>query len=212
MAAPYGLDQPDYAAPYAEAANQGRARMSTLQRIALALAGAGQGIQSLRPGVGPLGSALTGFSRGYILSNAAERAAQDYALKQQEAEDRKRSREIDDAYTTARREALAKEKPEKPTDPELAELNKELIRARIAATKAGAEARGRTNQPKPEKPKAPPRPREAVMRRIDLINQADVNNPEHRARLQQIIRNPATPQERDAALQRLEISPGFYRR
>jgi hypothetical protein len=78
------------------------------------LAGAGQGIQSVRPGVGPFGNALTGFSRGFILSNASRRAAEDYALKQQQAEEASRSRALDDKLTEARIEAMAKEKAPEP--------------------------------------------------------------------------------------------------
>jgi hypothetical protein len=78
----------------------------------MALAGAGQGIQSLRPGVGPLGSALTGFSRGFILSNAAERAAQDYALKQQQAEEDRAAAEIDRAYKVALTKRAERPEPE----------------------------------------------------------------------------------------------------
>jgi len=62
-----------------------------------------------------------------------------------------------------------------------------------------------TRPPAGRAPKAatPPKPREAVMKRIDLINQADPANPEHRARLEAIVRNPATPEEAAAAQRKL---------
>lgn len=101
-------------APYAEAANQGRARMSTLQRIAMLLAGAGQGIQSVQAGYGPLAAGLTGFSRSYAIGNASKRAAEEYAMKQQEAEERRRSRALDDEYQRAQIERSKRPEPAPP--------------------------------------------------------------------------------------------------
>jgi hypothetical protein len=101
-------------APYQEASNKGQARMSVLQRIAGALAGAGQGIQASEPGAGA-GNLFTGFSRSYILSNASKRAAEDYAMKQQQAEEASRSRAIQDRLNEAY--ATRAERPEKPEPP-----------------------------------------------------------------------------------------------
>lgn len=114
MAANYGLDSYGYP-PYAEASAKGQARMTALSRIAQLLAGAGQGIAGVRPGVGPLGSLATGFSRSYILSSAAHRAADEYAMKQQQAEEASRSRAIQDRLNEAY--ATRAERPEKPEPP-----------------------------------------------------------------------------------------------
>jgi hypothetical protein len=105
----------------------------------MALAGAGQGIQSLRPGVGPLGSALTGFSRGFILSNASKRAAEDYALKQQEAEAEREFREYRKQDIISQIEARAKEKTppvmdwQRPPEEQAAIIDFETRRAKSLA-------------------------------------------------------------------------------
>jgi hypothetical protein len=188
-------------APYAEAANQGRARMSTLQRIAMLLAGAGQGIQSVQSGHGPLAAGLTGFSRSYIMGNASKRAAEEYAMKQQQAEEARKSREILDAERLARTKRLEKPEPgPKPVDPELDALQKDLLRARIEATKASGAARGRTNQPKP-------RVDTRKENGLRSIRGANPNDPNQRLILQRIVANPPSPEEGAAALEKLKV-PG----
>jgi hypothetical protein len=210
MAAPYGLDQPNYA-PYEEAANYGRARRSTLQRIALALAGAGQGIQSVQQGYGPLGSALTGFSRGYILSNASKRAAEEYAMKQQKADEDREFRELQKLDLQGEIEARNKRMstPEKPrvledwerTPEEQAKIIDYQKRLKAATAK----------EDKPEKPNIDEVRVRQIQARIDDINALDPNDPIEAQLLRKIVANPATPEEGKAASAKLQIAPGFFR-
>lgn len=184
---------------------------ATRSKLMRALAGGLIGLSSPpQPGGNFFSGLGQGFSRGYVAKQQADRAAMDYAIRQQEAQ---RRREED-----AMQAELMKKPPKPPPErkPDIHNMTPEewtryLERLREESKAKGA-GKGQPSQPKPPAPAKPPKPREAVMKRIDLIRQADPNNPEHRARLQAIIANPATPEERDEALKKLEISPGYYRR
>lgn len=191
-------------APYAEAAAKGQARISMMHRLGQIFAGAGAGVHAAQGAGNPFEAGALGFAGGFGQANAARQAAEAYAMKKIEAENQRRHQALQEQLTQAQITKLGKEPPPKvvPIDP-LLEEKRALLKAQAAAAHARANAHG---NPKVAKPRA------AVMNRIDLINQADPNNPEHRARLQSIVANPATPEEKDAALKRLEIAPGYYRR
>lgn len=197
-------------APYQEAAIKGQARVSMMQRLGQIFAGAGQGIAASQNAQNPFEAGALGFAGSFGASNAAKQAAEAYAMKKIEAERVNEQRQLERINIES--QIKAREKPAPPAKPTkdeeaarilgrpLTDVEKQKLAGVYIAPKAG---------PKPAKP---PRMREAVAGRIDLINQADTTNPEHRARLQSIIANPATPEEKAAALKRLEITPGYYRR
>lgn len=108
---------PDYGyPPYHENSAKGTVRLTALQRVAQALAGAGQGIAAVRPGYGPLVSGLAGFGQGYTAASASKQAAQEYAMKQQQAQEERDAREVDKAYKMALTKRA--EKPEPPEKPQ----------------------------------------------------------------------------------------------
>jgi hypothetical protein len=105
---PYGTP------PYAEAAAKGRARMSTLARIAQLFAGAGQGLTGVRPGWGPAANFFGGFGQSYGAASASRRAAEEYAQKQMDAQAEANHRKVQDALLEAQTKALGKPEKQPP--------------------------------------------------------------------------------------------------
>lgn len=149
------------------------------------------------PGGANFGTAfLASGGRSAIAAQQANQAAQGYAMRQQEMQRRtemdKMRQAVMESEIARNSRPMPEPKPEKPSAwvPQSKEDVEwlERLKASLKTTKGGASA----------KP-----PRAAVANRIDIINQADVGNPEHRFRLEQIIKNPATPEEKQAALLKL---------
>lgn len=103
-------------APYEEAAAQGTARVSMLQRLGQILSGAGQGIAASRNAANPLEAAFTGFSGAYGASQAARQAAEQYAMKKVEADRAEEERQQRMLLMQAQAERAGR--PETPQKPE----------------------------------------------------------------------------------------------
>lgn len=151
-----------------------------------------QGLGAVRPG--------SNFGDAFLQSSsAASRAAQEYALKQQQAAQQREHDRIWESQVEASKKPPPPPKPQKVDPWNMAPdeyqryLNhqSDLAKAKAAGkpAKPGAAPKG----PKPMK--LPDR----VMKRIELINMADPSNPAHMERLNAIIANPGTEQEKLAA-------------
>jgi hypothetical protein len=187
-------------APYEESRRKAESRFSLMNILTGALSGLSAG-----PGLNPFYSAGRGFAASYGRRSAAQRAAQEYAMKMQSQEQRQQEH--------ADLEAVRKKPPPPPKDTPPEKDPRPWFYQPKHWNDPGAEAQRRKAEhiptgkgptgkgPSAKAPAAPkpPKQREAVMKRIDLINMADPTNPEHVKRLSQIIKNPATPEEKAAA-------------
>jgi len=167
-----------------------------------ALRAAAAGLSSIPRGANFGQSLIAGFGGAEKAYSASEQAARDYAMKQAQMEEAAKQREIQNRYT----EALIKraERPEKPPPAPKTPTNVldmtpeqfELYRRRHAALRPPKAA---------AKEKGPPKPRAAVLKRIDAINASDPLKPGDRNILEHIVANPPTPEEKAAAQLKLSI-------
>jgi len=190
----------------------------TAFKAALRLAGAAAQGAASGEGRSFIGGLGTGFGQSMQRADAARIAAEQYALKQEERQRQAEKDTLNQQFIQAEIEKM--KKPEKPPKPEkvdpwnLPPDEQKRYYDHLQAVEA-AKNRGKPAKEGHQKPAAPKpqHPRAAVMKRVDAINGAEVNDPAQRAVLQRILANPPTPEEGAAAAAKLRV-PGTtaYRR
>ena len=187
-------------------------------KAALRLAGAAAQGGAAGEGQSFIGGLGAGFGQSMKASDAARQAAMEYADKQEQRKRQAEKDALNQQFLEAEIEKMKRPaKPEPPKKDEeairilgrpLTEQEKQKLAGVYIAPKApGKPGKGKAG-PKPDKPRA------SLIKQLETIGKMDVNNPEHRIRLQALVKNPPNPEVQAAALQKLAVPnvPGAYRR